>query len=40
MGDLVVDELVEKDMSSDLDAWVDFRVEAFEVAERSWRGRY
>ncbi|KAM0883475.1 hypothetical protein ACQ4PT_031619 [Festuca glaucescens] len=33
MGDLAVDELVEKDMSSGLGRWVDFRVEAFEVGK-------
>jgi hypothetical protein len=33
MGDLAVDELIEKDMSSGLGRWVDFRVEAFEVGK-------
>ncbi|KAL6964665.1 hypothetical protein U1Q18_035724 [Sarracenia purpurea var. burkii] len=30
MGDLMVDELVDKDMSSWLGRWVDFEIEAFE----------
>ncbi|KAG8063699.1 hypothetical protein GUJ93_ZPchr0003g16687 [Zizania palustris] len=33
MGDWVEDELVDKDMSSGLGTWVDFRVEAFEAGE-------
>ncbi|CAL4914024.1 unnamed protein product [Urochloa decumbens] len=33
MGEWVEDELVDKDMSSGLGTWVDFRVEAFEAGE-------
>ena len=33
MGGWVEDELVDKDMSSGLGTWVDFRVEAFEAGE-------
>ena len=33
MGEWVEDELVDKDMSSGLGTWVDFRVEEFETGE-------
>jgi hypothetical protein len=33
MGEWVVDELVDKDMSTELGTWVDFRVEEYESGE-------